>query len=83
MENLRILHINLPSVTVKLLSSHVVKNGVMILFARSCTGLSEGETEKCHPCQQLKKITTLVTRITEGIHDENTGFEQPPGDISM
>jgi hypothetical protein len=55
---------------------YIVKNGTMTLFARSCTGLSEGEMEKCQPCRRLTKNTsleTIFTRIADGIH-ENAGF---------
>ncbi|KAF8155913.1 hypothetical protein B0H34DRAFT_783589 [Crassisporium funariophilum] len=53
-----------------------VKNGVMELFARSCSGLSEGEVISCQSCQQLFKNKTpegILTRIKHGTH-ENTAF---------
>lgn len=55
---------------------YALKNGVMSLFARSCTGLSRGDGRACQPCQQLIKNKTLegiLKRIENGIH-ERTGF---------
>ena len=34
---------------------YALKNGVMSLFARSCTGLSGGDGRACQPCQELIK----------------------------
>ena len=50
---------------------YIVKNSTMTLFAQSCTGLSEGGTEKCQPCRQLTRNTPLnsiFNHITDGIH---------------
>ena len=49
-----------------------MKNSVMTLFARSCTGSSEGESVACQPCQQLVKNKVLegvLTRMAEGVHE--------------
>ena len=51
---------------------YTVKNSVMTLFARSCTGSSEGESVACQPCQQLVKNKVLegvLTRMAEGVHE--------------
>jgi len=55
--------------------NYAVMNGVMKLFARSCSGLSQGD-DTCQPCQQLVKNKTLegiFMWIEDGAH-ENTGF---------
>jgi hypothetical protein len=60
--------------TLVLPRDYIVKNGAMKLFAQSCTGLSEGEIEKCQPCRQLMTnaiLDSIFTRIADSIH-ENT-----------
>jgi len=55
---------------------YALKNGVMSLFAHSCTGLSGEEGQACQPCQQLIKNKTLegiFNWIENGSH-ERTGF---------
>jgi len=51
-------------------------NGVMKLFARSCSGLSQGGDDTCQPCQQLVKNKTLagIFMWIEDRDRENTGF---------
>jgi hypothetical protein len=54
----------------------MVKNGMMMLFARSCSGRIEAGTGSCYACQHLIKNKTLegiLTRIEEGVH-ENSPF---------
>ncbi|KAF8159901.1 hypothetical protein B0H34DRAFT_843620 [Crassisporium funariophilum] len=53
-----------------------LKNGVMILIARSCCGISERDGQPCRACQQLTKNKTLegiLTRMKDTVH-ENAGF---------
>ncbi|KAF8810813.1 hypothetical protein BYT27DRAFT_7221830 [Phlegmacium glaucopus] len=55
---------------------YTLKNGVMILFARSCAGLSEDNGQSCQPCRRLIKNKTLegiFMWIEDGIH-KKTGF---------
>ena len=55
---------------------YMVKNSAMSLFARSCTGYSEGESLACQPLQRLPKNKTLegvLARLAEGVH-ENANF---------
>ena len=51
-------------------------NGVMKLFARSCSCLSQGGDDTCQPCQQLVKNKTLegIFMWIEDRDRENTGF---------
>ena len=54
---------------------YTVKNSMMSLFARSCTGHSEGESYVCQPCQQLlnnKVLEGVLARIAEGVHENAT-----------
>ncbi|KAF8161442.1 hypothetical protein B0H34DRAFT_673382 [Crassisporium funariophilum] len=55
---------------------YAVKNGVMKLFATTCSGLSKGEGQACQPCRQLiqnKTLEGIFTRIEHGTH-KNTAF---------
>ena len=55
---------------------YTVRNSVMTLSARSCTGFSEGDRQLCRPCQQLIRNGTLegiLRRMDEGVH-ENSPF---------
>lgn len=53
-----------------------LKNGVMRLFAQSCCGISEGESQACRPCRQLtknKRLEGILMRMKDATH-ENTAF---------
>jgi hypothetical protein len=53
-----------------------LKNGVMLLFSRTCLAFINAGGETCAPCQELQKNKTLeniLTRISEGVH-ENAGY---------
>jgi hypothetical protein len=53
-----------------------VKNGVMTLFARSCSGKVKAGATSCIACQHLVRnvyLEGIITRIKEGVH-ENTPF---------
>ena len=55
---------------------YMVKNSAMSLFARSCTGHSEGELLACQSCRQLPKnkiLEGVLARLAEGVH-ENANF---------
>jgi len=51
---------------------YMMKNSVMTLFARSCTGSPEGESVACQPCRQLLNNNVLegvLIRMAEGVHE--------------
>jgi len=55
-----------------------VRNGIMVLHARSCDGLrpTARDGRSCQPCQDLRKNVSLkgiCTRMDEGVH-ENARF---------
>jgi hypothetical protein len=53
----------------------MVQNGMMTLFAQSCTRRSEGSFEICRPCRNLAKTESLqgiTNRIQHGVHENAT-----------
>ena len=56
--------------------NYMIRDGEMMLFSKSCTGLSKGDMRSCQGCQQLggnEHLERIVSRIKDGVH-ENTPF---------
>ena len=52
---------------------YALRNGVMSLFARTCTRLAKNGGDSCQPCQLLRRnkaLEKILTRMEEGVHEK-------------
>ncbi|KAJ7181372.1 hypothetical protein C8R43DRAFT_1101284 [Mycena crocata] len=62
-----------------------VRQGVLYLTSRNCTGSSRSGHKNCSPCADLKNNTTLkgiISRSEEGVHENANLMYQPPAALA-